>query len=52
MIFDYYSQANEEIECNHKQIVDAFLKIFVNGFINWIQNLSLISYANCLNVSR
>lgn len=46
----YYPQANKIIEHSHKSIVNTLLKMFFGGFINWIQNLSAVLWANQLTV--
>lgn len=42
VVLVYHPQANGIIECGHKPIVDALLKMLDRGSTNWIQNLPTV----------
>ena len=42
----YHPQANKMIECGHKPIVDALLKISDGSSTNWVQNLPAILWVD------
>ena len=48
----YYPAANGMVEQGHKPIVDALAKMTDSGLGNWVRNLPLVLFADCISIHQ